>query len=90
MPFLKQNIHQHFRSQKTITKLDLEPSIDLLSLLKSLVYCNEYLVVQKNNSKLYPDLKKRFEIEIVKTNLIQNSVLHQYIKTFFILSSEKE
>ncbi len=90
MLFLEQNDHYHFRSRKTIARLNLKPNDNLLVLLKSLAYCKDYLIVLNNSKRLYTDLKNRFGIEIVKTNTIQNSVLHQYVKTFFVLCTEKE
>ncbi|MGC9778109.1 MAG: hypothetical protein HZR80_02585 [Candidatus Heimdallarchaeota archaeon] len=90
MPFLQQNGHYHFRSRKTIARLDLEPSAELLSLMKSLVFCKEYLLIQYNKEKLFTRLKNQFDINIVKSNIIQNSVLHQYAKTFFLMNPEEE
>ncbi len=89
MLFLKRNKHNYFRSRKTIAKLDLEPTTALLSLMKSLVFCKDYITI-KNKSPIITELKDTFEIEIVKKNLIKNSVLHRFIKTFFLLSTERE
>jgi len=90
MTFLEQNGHNHFRSRKTMAKLELKPNDDLLQLLKFLAYCKEYLVILENNEKLFSKLKQRFEVKIVKTNKIQNSVLHQYLRAFFLLSSKND
>ncbi len=89
MLFLKRNKHNYFRSRKTIAKLDLEPTSSLLSLMKSLVFCKDYITI-KNKRPIITELKDQFEIEIVKKNLIKNSVLHRFIKTFFLLSTERE
>lgn len=92
MPFLLGNDHYHFRSRKTIARLDLKPSNNLLALMKSLVFCKNYLLVHSNkdNKKtVYSKLCNRFEIEIIKSNMIQNSILYQYAKTFFLMKPEK-
>ncbi|MBK5114876.1 MAG: helix-turn-helix domain-containing protein [Candidatus Heimdallarchaeota archaeon] len=92
MPFLTQKGHYHFRSRKSIARLDLEPSNNLLSLMKSLVFCKNYLLVRHtrdDKNKVYTELRNHFEIAILKSNMIQNSILHQYAKTFFLMKPEE-
>ncbi len=93
MFFLKHYNHQYFRSRKTLARLDLEPDSSLLSILKSLIICRDYIIVQceeEEKKRIYTELRNRFKLAIVKTNTIQNSVLYQYINTFFLLTTEQK
>ena len=92
MPFLQQNNHNHFRSRKTIARLDLTPTSNLLSLMKSLVFCKNYLLVKhtkESKGKIIAELQRHFDISIKKSNVIQNSILQQYAKTFFLMRFEE-
>ncbi|MHA1185443.1 MAG: hypothetical protein ACTSXA_12665 [Candidatus Heimdallarchaeota archaeon] len=85
MPFLVENKLDLFRSRKTIARLDLQPNSTLLALVKNLSMRKRYLLIEKSEnseSDLYKSLSDYFSINI-SNNQIQNSVLYQYINTFF-------
>lgn len=88
MLFLQRNDHNYFRSRKTIARLDLMPSDKLLSLMKSLVFCKNYLLVKNTKDDkitILTELQNYFDLSNKHFPVIQNSVLYHYAKSFFLM-----
>ncbi|MHA1126558.1 MAG: hypothetical protein ACTSO7_13630, partial [Candidatus Heimdallarchaeota archaeon] len=90
MPLLVENKLDLFRSRKTTARLDLQPNPTLLALVKNLSIRKRYLLIEKSENSendLYKSLNDYFSIKVTN-NQIQNSVLYQYITTFFQTNKE--
>ncbi len=85
MPFLVANKLEYFRSRRAVARLDLQPNKELLALVKKLSMRRGYLFVRSafnNNPSVLKEIAGYFDLLTTSTQL-QNSVLQQYLKTFF-------
>ena len=82
MPFLLKNNLELFRSRKTQARLDLQPNTKLQQLVKNLSIRKRYLLMEQP-ADLYKTLSDYFSVKVINNQLL-NSVLYQYITTFFL------
>ncbi len=90
MLFLAENKLEYFRSRKAFARLDLQPKERLLSMAKSLSIRDRYLLIEQPIDKkadLYKKMSDYFDVKVTN-NQLQNSVLYQYITTFFQTKKE--
>ena len=90
MLFLAKNNLDMFRSRKTIARLDLQPNEKLKNLVRNLSIRRRYLLIKQLADKkkmISKTLSDYFSIETT-SNILQNSVLYQYITTFFQVKKE--
>ncbi len=86
MPFLLKNKLELFRSRKTQARLDLQPNTKLQQLVKNLSIRKRYLLMEQPTdlkTDLYKTLSDYFSVKLINNQLL-NSVLYQYITTFFL------
>ncbi len=90
MQFLVENKLEYFRSRKAMARLDLQPNEKLLNLVKNLAIRRRYLLIKQPAEKktdLHKTLSDYFGVKVTN-NQLQNSVLYQYITTFFRIKKE--
>ena len=82
MPFLSRTntLTYHIRSSEHV-KLDTKPNEELTSLLKSLTFYKNRIVIPKTKPQLKQQLEKHFNI-FIKENKITNKLLLQFFSTF--------
>ena len=85
MLFLQKNNLNHFRSRKTVAKLDLQPTKELSSIVKNLELRRNYLLIKFDGEDKEAFLKKlanHFEITRPTSYKLSNSVIFKFAKIF--------
>ena len=85
MLFLQKNDLIYFRSRKTIAKLDLQPTNELLSIVRNLELRRNYLLINhtgKNKEVFLETIANHFAITKPKSYKLSNSVIFHFTKTF--------
>ena len=85
MLFLEANNLNYFRSRKTIAKLDLQPTEELLSIVNNLELRRNYLLIkyEGNNKEVFQKkLANHFVIRKPTSYKLSNSVILHFAQTF--------